>query len=77
MPSIHSISLSDEVAAKLAELARTTNHSEDELIKKALLQYMEDIEDYQAGVAAWEEFEKSGEAPVSAQKLKARLGLDD
>lgn len=44
-------------------------------VKQFMNEYLEDKEDYETAVAAWEEFEKSGGKSYSADEVFAKAGL--
>ena len=47
------VTISPEVEVVLAEIAERTGHTSEEIAQRALLAYLEDLEDYAAAVAAW------------------------
>ena len=65
------IELPQEVEQRLAALAEKTGRSKSYYARQAILEYMDDIEDYYLAAARVEE------ARLSIKDVEQRLGLDD
>lgn len=72
-----SIDLPKEIEQQLALLAQQKGQTTNRFAQEVLLNFLEDLEDYNAAVDAYAEFRASGEQAVSSEELKVRLGLDD
>lgn len=59
---------------RLAAIASVTGDSPELLARKALLAYLEDLEDYATAVEAMKEFDRS--KTISLDEMKRELGLD-
>ncbi|PAF46095.1 hypothetical protein BKH46_09110 [Helicobacter sp. 12S02634-8] len=59
----------------LYNIAKEQNISQEELAKQALLEYLEDIEDYKKGELAYQEYVEGGRKGISAKELHKKLGL--
>lgn len=71
-----SIDLPKEIEQQLALLAQQKGQTTNRFAQEVLLNFLEDLEDYNAAVA-YAEFRASDEQVVSSEELKVRLGLDD
>ena len=69
------IPLDPELERHLAEIAARVGEAPGELARKALLAYLEDLEDYAIAVEAWKEHDPND--TVSLEQVKRELGLDD
>jgi len=67
------VRLDHETEVRLEHLCEETGHSKSYFVKKALLQFLEDREDYLLGIAALEKKEST----ISLNKLEKDLGLED
>lgn len=47
------VAITPEVEGILADMAARTGSTSEEIARRALLAYLEDLEDYAAAVAAW------------------------
>jgi predicted DNA-binding protein len=72
-----SIDLPKEIEQQLALLAQQKGQTTNRFAQEVLLNFLEDLEDYNAAVDAYAEFRASDEQVVSSEELKVRLGLDD
>jgi RHH-type rel operon transcriptional repressor/antitoxin RelB len=77
MPNTHTVRLPEELAARLAILARATKRTKSYFIREALERCIEDLEDAYLAETAYEEFLKSGEQSISIEEVERRLGLAD
>lgn len=68
-----------ELCAQIDSYCKERGCSRNWFIEQAVSQYllecMEDKEDYDDAVAAWEEYEKSGRTSYSAEEVFAKAGL--
>lgn len=66
------VRLDKETESRLESLCQQTGHTKSFYAKKALLEFLDDREDYLRGIAILEK----REATVSLKKLEKELGLD-
>jgi RHH-type rel operon transcriptional repressor/antitoxin RelB len=72
-----SFTLDPETERRLLALAERTGEATDDLIRNAIANGIEDVEEYFAAVETLKRIE-SGEEPVSSlADVRRRLGLDD
>ena len=69
------IPLDPKLERHLADIAARVGEAPAELARKALLAYLEDLEDYAIAVEAWKEFDPSTAIPF--EQVKRELGLED
>jgi len=69
------IEVSDEIKAHIKALAVEFGESEATILRLALENGMEDVEDYYRAVAAMGRLERGEEEIISAEELDRRLGL--
>jgi len=74
---MHSVQLPDELAARLATLAKATKRTKSHFIREALERTLEDLEDAYLAETAYEEFLKSGEKAIPLEDVVRDLGLED
>ena len=72
-----SIRLEPEIEARLNALAASTGRTKAYYMREALLQYLEDREDYEIAVAAAERLKRGEERTYSSAEVRKMLGLDD
>ena len=77
MANMLTVRLPEELAARLATLARATKRTKSYFIREALERSIEDLEDAYLAETAYEEFLKSGEEPIPLEEVERRLGLAD
>lgn len=70
-----SIEFNNEVMALLERFSKEKHCTISDFIKKAVLEKLEDLEDCEAAVEAWEEYEMSGYKSFSAEDVFKELGL--
>lgn len=68
------IPLDPQLERHLADIAQRVGEAPGELARKALLAYLEDLEDYALAVEAWKEFDPND--TVSLEEVMARHGLE-
>jgi predicted DNA-binding protein len=68
------IPLDPQLERHLADIAARVGEAPAELARRALLAYLEDLEDYAIAVEAWKEFDPS--QTVSLEELMARHGVE-
>jgi len=69
-----SVRLPEDVEARLEALARKTGRTKTFYIREAILEHLEDLEDY---FLALERIQNPEDDSVSLEEVIARLGLDD
>jgi RHH-type rel operon transcriptional repressor/antitoxin RelB len=69
------IALDPEVEKQLTDIAARTGKAPDELARRALLAYLEDLEDYAIAVEAWKEHDPT--KTVSIEELMREFGVED
>lgn len=67
--------LDPELERQLADIAARTGRAPDELARRALLAYLEDLEDYAVAVEAWKEHDPA--TTVSSEDMLRALGLEN
>jgi RHH-type rel operon transcriptional repressor/antitoxin RelB len=70
-----SIRIDDKTAQALEKLAQKTGRSKTFYVKQAILNQLEDLEDYYLGVNALKEFQQSGAKAIPADEVFKKLGL--
>jgi len=68
------IPLDPKLERHLADIAARVGEAPAELARKALLAYLEDLEDYAIAVEAWKEHDPKD--TVSLEELMARHGVE-
>ncbi|PAF47146.1 hypothetical protein BKH46_05420 [Helicobacter sp. 12S02634-8] len=69
------LNLPKEAHNILYNIAKEQNISQEELAKQALLEYLEDIEDYKKGELAYQEYVEGGRKGIAWNDLKKELNL--
>jgi len=69
------IPLDPQLERHLADIAARVGEAPAEIARKALLAYLEDLEDYAIAVEAWKEHDPSKTIPL--EQVKRELGLED
>jgi predicted DNA-binding protein len=69
------VALSPDLERHLADIAARVGKAPDELARRALEAYLEDLEDYATAVEAWKEFDPKDAIPL--EQAKRELGLED
>ena len=67
--------LPPEIEQRLEALAKKTGRSKSYYAKRAIVEFIEDQEDYLLALAALERLER-GETTISLEELEKRLGLE-
>jgi len=70
------IRLPEKMEKRLSQLAEQTHRTKTYYVKKAIGTYLDDQEDYLLALAAWEDFERSGEKPIPFEEILKKYGLD-
>lgn len=70
-----SIVIDPEIEARLAAVASKTGNAPDELARRALLAYLEDLEDYAVAVEAWKEHDPA--KTLTTEEMLRELGVAD
>lgn len=70
-----SLTIDPDTEARLAAIAASTGDAPDELARRALLAYLEDLEDYAIAVEAWKDHDPA--KTLSLEEVKRELGMED
>lgn len=68
------VPLDAELERTLASIAARTGDAPADLARKALLAYLEDLEDYATAVEAWKEHDPA--QTISAEEMLRELGVE-
>jgi RHH-type rel operon transcriptional repressor/antitoxin RelB len=71
------IRLPKEIEKRLEKLARKTGRTKTWYAREAILEYIENLEDYYTAERAYREFIASGEKAIPVSELKGKNGLQD
>lgn len=69
------VALTPDLERQLGEIAARVGQAPDELARKALLAYLEDLEDYATAVEAWRDHDPA--ETTSSEAMLRELGLED
>lgn len=69
------INLTDEQKAVLKKMAKNYKTSMSQFAKKAILEYLEDLEDARLGEEALKEYYNSGEKAITYEEFKEMFDL--
>ena len=69
------IPLDPPLERHLAEIAARVGEEPGELARRALLAYLEDLEDYAVAVEAWKEHDPA--KSISSEEMLRELGVED
>lgn len=69
------VDLDPELERTLADISARTGNAPDELARRALLAYLEDLEDYALAVEAWREHDPT--QTKSTEEMLRELGVED
>ncbi len=69
------IPLDPQLERHLADIAARVGEAPAELARRALLAYLEDLEDYAIAVEAWKEFDPG--KTFSTEEVLRELGVED
>ena len=69
MQAILNIELPEEIALRLAHLAKETGRSQCDLVLEAIEEQLEDIEDLRLAEAALERLERGEETVISSEEM--------
>jgi predicted DNA-binding protein len=69
------VTLDPAMEKQLTEIALRVGQAPDELARRALLAYLEDLEDYATAVEAWKEHDPT--QTRSSEEVLRELGLED
>lgn len=67
------VRLPKELEERLEAMARKAGLTKTALARRAILERLEDMEDYDLAARAYEEFKASGEKALSAETMRAML----
>lgn len=71
------IPLEPEIERLLADIAARVGEAPATIAQKALLAYLEDLEDYALAVEAWREHQRDPTGTVSIDEVMKRYGVAD
>ena len=71
------IQLSDEAYERLKSLAEAQGQSPNDFISRAVLEYMEDLEDLMRAEEIMRDIEAGKSRTYTLEEVERRLGLDD
>jgi predicted DNA-binding protein len=77
MSERRSVRQSPEINARLDPLAARTTRSKASIARQAIQEYLEDIDDHQAAIAAMEEHLPASDRLTPNDELLARCGIHD
>jgi len=66
--------LPEDIEARLAKLAKETGRTKTYYATQAIIEKIEDLEDYYRAEKAYAEYVASGERAIPWEKVKAKLG---
>jgi RHH-type rel operon transcriptional repressor/antitoxin RelB len=69
--------LPEEIEQRLDDLAAKTGRTKTYYAREAVIEKLEEMEDYYLAVSRYEKFLKEGGKALSAEEVRKRLGLDD
>jgi RHH-type rel operon transcriptional repressor/antitoxin RelB len=69
------IRLPDEIEKRLEELARKTGRTKSYYVRQAILEYLEDMEDYYLAEERLKSFNEANTIPL--EEIMKRYGLED
>lgn len=69
------VTLTPELERQLADIAARVGAAPDELARRALVAYLEDLEDYAVAVEAWKKHDPT--QTKSSEEMLRELGLED
>jgi len=69
------VALTFELEKQLADIAARTGDAPDELARRALTAYLEDLEDYATAAEVWKEHDPA--KTISSEEIMRELGLKD
>ncbi|MBY0281583.1 MAG: TraY domain-containing protein [Alphaproteobacteria bacterium] len=72
-----SIRLSKDLENRLSALSDRTHRSKSFFVKKALEKFLEDEEEYQIALKAYEDYLRSGKKSTSFEEVMKKNGLDN
>ena len=68
--------LDERLEAELVRIARETGKDPEDMLNRAVVEYLETLEDIRDGEAVLERVRSGEEASHSPEEVKRRLGLD-
>lgn len=74
---MRAVQIPEDLDNRLNALARRTGRSKSSFVREALIQQLDDIEDYYLGMETLERIRKGEERVYSSAEARRELGLDD
>ena len=71
------VRLPEEIEFRLDRLAKVTGRTKTYYIREAILNRLDDMEDYYIGMETLERIRKGDEKTYSSEEVRRELGLDD
>jgi RHH-type rel operon transcriptional repressor/antitoxin RelB len=71
------VRLAEEIEFRLNRLAKVTGRTKTYYIREAIINQLEDMEDYYLGMETLERIRKGEEKIYSSKEVRHELGLDD
>ena len=71
------IRLDEQLSSRLEALAKKTGRTKSWYARKAIEDYLDDMEDYYIAAEAIALSRKKGAKPLSSEEVRLELGLDD
>jgi RHH-type rel operon transcriptional repressor/antitoxin RelB len=71
------IRLTQDIESRLTHLAQETGLTKTALAREAILEHIDDLEDYYLAAVTMERVRKGEEKVYSAEQVRDDLGLDD
>lgn len=71
------VSLPEDLEARLEELARRTGRTKEFYVREAILEHLKDLEDYYTAAETLERIRKGEERVYSLDEVERRLDLED
>ncbi len=71
------VSLPEELEARLEELARRTGRTKEFYVREAILQYIEDLEDLALAEEEWENIRAGRSRTFTLEEVMKKHGVED
>ena len=71
------VRLPEEINFRLDRLAKVTGRTKTYYVREAIMNHLEDMEDYYLGMETLERIRKGEEKTYSSEEVRREVGLDD
>ena len=71
------VRLPEKINLRLDRLAKVTGRTKTYYVREAIMNHLEDMEDYYLGMETLERIRKGEEKTYSSKEVRHELGLDD